>query len=91
VRDLKDATFIRSGRAYDCAAAAEHMQLKWSNAGDRTKTARDFVRDCASTSSQTGQPYLIRFKDGRETKSADFLNQQLDPLEHPTTRPADGL
>lgn len=87
VENLKDATFIRNGTEYDCKAAAKHMRTKWEFAGDRVKTARQFIRDLASSSSETGQPYLIRFKDGREIKSGDFLSAELDKLESPSSQP----
>src|SRR5881398_1910996 len=94
VRERKDETFIRNGKEYDCEAAADHMQLKWSYAKGQIKTARQFIDKIASASSQSGKPYLIRFKDGKEIKSGDFLTQQLDRLEGKSgisaTRPADG-
>jgi len=34
----------------------------------------------ASTSSTTGRPYLIRFKDGNEIKSGDYLLLELEKL-----------
>ena len=88
VRDLKDATFIRNGKEYDCQAAAHHMQLKWSYAKGQIKTARQFIDKIASASSQSGKPYLIRFKDGQEIKSGDFLSERLDRLESESRTPA---
>lgn len=88
VQNLKDASFIRNGQAYDGKAAADHMRQKLDYAGKNVKTARDFIRLAASSSSVSGKPYLIRFKDGTEIKSADFLLNQLEHLEHPTTQPA---
>ena len=34
--------------------------------------------------SPMGKPYLIRFKDGREMKSRDFLLAELKKIEKPT-------
>jgi hypothetical protein len=83
VENLHDAKFIRNGTEYDCKAAADHMRSKWKWKRDEIKTARDFVRDVASVSSESGQPYLIRFKNGKEVKAADFLTAELDKLERP--------
>jgi hypothetical protein len=35
----------------------------------------------ASVSSTTGKPYLIRFGNGREVKSSDYLLAELKKLE----------
>ncbi len=78
---LKDALFVRNGREYDCHAAAAHMRDKWAWKRKEIKTARDFIRLAASASSISGEPYLIRFKDGRELKSGDFLLAELEKLE----------
>jgi hypothetical protein len=88
VNDLKDATFIRNGKEYDCKAAAEHMRTKWSYAKDEIHTARDFIEKAASKSLMSGKPYLIRFGDGREITSSEFLTGALNRLEHPATQPS---
>ena len=77
VASLHDAQFIRNGTAYDSTAAVSHMRTKLHAAGSRVKTAEDFVRYCASTSSISGKPYEIRFPDGHVVTSADFLRQKL--------------
>src|SRR5439155_7954555 len=81
VENFKDAKFIRNGKEYDSKAAADHMRSKWRYAGGRIKTARDFIQLVASKSSESGQPYLIRFKDGKEITSEQFLTDQLKRLE----------
>src|SRR5215471_13332137 len=80
VASLPNAQFIRNGTVYDAAAAGDHLRLKWKNAGSRVKTAEDFIRYCASTSSVSGEPYKIRFADGREMTSEQFLRQKLADL-----------
>ena len=83
VTGLPNAQFIRNGSAYDAAAAGDHLRLKLKNAGSRIKTADDFIRYCASTSSVSGEPYKIRFADGREVTAEQFLRQKLAELQHP--------
>jgi len=78
---MKDAVFVRNGTAYDGHAAAQHLRDKWRWKKSEVKTARDFIRLCASVSSQSGQPYVLRWKDGRVEKSADFFGAALDRLE----------
>lgn len=74
---LPGAQFIRNGSAYDAKAAVEHLRSKLRYAGSRVRTAEDFIRYCASESSVSGQPYEIRFSDGRVMPSADFMRQKL--------------
>ena len=81
VADLGDATFIRNGQEYDAGHAAAHMRLKLRYAGDRVKTAQDFIVYCATGSSMSGVPYSIRFHDGRSVESATFLRGKLAEYE----------
>ena len=77
IADLKDASFIRNGKAYDAGRAADHLRLKLSRAGDRVKTAEDFITYCATGSSTSGAKYEIKFGDGRTVDSATFLRGKL--------------
>lgn len=77
VETLEGAQFIRNGRAHDARAAADHLRLKLANAGDRVKTAEDFIRLCASRSSISGKPYLIRFGDGTTVEAERFFRDRL--------------
>ena len=47
----------------------------------KVKTARDFIDKVASASGTSGKPYLIRFKDGHEIKSQEFLLAELKKIE----------
>ena len=78
---LKGAVFIRNGAEYDGKAAQEHLRSKLQYAGDRVKTADEFVKYCASESSITHQPYRIRFADGKSEKTADFFSSKLKEFD----------
>ena len=84
IAELKDATFIRNGKAHDAKAAADHLRKKWDYARKEIKTARDFIEKIATQSYVGKQPYLIRFKDGREDKSGDYRSDRLKDRENPT-------
>lgn len=77
ISGLHDAQFIRNGKAYDSAAAVDHLRSKLRMAGAQVKTAEDFIRLCASESSLSGKPYEIRLANGQQLLSAQFLRQQL--------------
>jgi sulfur carrier protein ThiS len=82
VRTLDEkVVFLRNGSEYTPREAADHMSLKWKNAGKDVKTAKDFITLCATKSSVSGKPYAIRFPDGKEVPSATYLTEQLEKLE----------
>ena len=81
VAALKDATFVRNGWNYNANNAATFLRLKWETKVAEVKTAVDFIDKVASISGTSGQPYLIRFKDGSEIHSHDFLLAELKKLE----------
>lgn len=81
VANLKDASFIRNGTAYDAARAAAHLRLKLRFAGSHAKTAQDFITCCATGSSMSGIKYTIRFHDGHSVDSATFLRGKLAEYE----------
>jgi hypothetical protein len=83
VAELRDAKFIRNGKAHDAKAAAEHLRKKWDYAKKEVKTARDFIEKIATNSYMGKQPYLIRFADGREVKAGDYLSDRLKKIENP--------
>ena len=61
--------------------AATFLRLKWQANESNVKTARDFIDKVASFSGTLGKPYLIRFNDGREIKSREFLVAELRKIE----------
>ena len=81
VRALKNARFIRNGSSYSADDAATFLRLKWQANESNVKTARDFIDKVASFSGTLGKPYLIRFNDGREIKSREFLVAELRKIE----------
>jgi len=81
IANLKDAKFVRNGSAYNADSAAVFLRRKWGANESEVKTARDFIDKVASFSGTSGKPYLIRFKDGGEIKSRDFLLAQLKKLD----------
>jgi cation diffusion facilitator CzcD-associated flavoprotein CzcO len=81
VGELKDAKFIRNGSTHDVSTAVRFLRGKWEANDADVRTAKDFIDKVASASGTSGKPYLIRFKDGRETKSRDFLLAELKKLE----------
>ena len=76
VENLKGAKFIRNGSEYDGKEAAEHLRMKLQNALV-VETADDFIRLCASKSSISGKPYMIRTSDGKTIKSEEYFREKL--------------
>jgi hypothetical protein len=83
---LQGAVFIRNGSEYTAAQAVDHLRYKWKHAGERVKTAEDFIVQCATKSSMSGLAYRIRFADGKTVDSAVFFLAELAKLKKPATR-----
>lgn len=89
IEEVKDAKFVRNGRENEPKKWAAYMRVKWDRAEAEVKTAKDFIDKCASTSSVSGKPYLVKFKDGKEQKLGDFLTAELKKLEKPEEKKSD--
>jgi hypothetical protein len=83
VETLPGAVFIRNGVEYNAKAAADHLRLKLKAAGDRVRTAEDFIRLCASQSSMTGEKYRIRMADGTVLEAETFFRNRLKTPSRP--------
>jgi hypothetical protein len=81
VGELRNAQFVRNGWTYGVATAVRFLKGKWEANDAEVKSARDFIDKVGSASGTSGQPYLIRFNDGREVKSRDFLLAELIKIE----------
>ena len=77
VESLKGAAFIRNGTEYNAKDAGKHLRMKLKMAGDRVKTAEDFIEGCASRSSFSNDAYKIRLSDGTITETAPFFRAKL--------------
>ncbi len=82
VESRKDLQFIRLDVAHSAREAANVLRIKLAFAGDRVKTVDDFI-DHVATATQSGKPYYVRYPDGTEVTSAEFLRQELKRIEHP--------
>jgi hypothetical protein len=80
VRSLHDATFIRNGKEYKAADAADHLQMKREKAGKRLKTTEEFITRIASKSMLSGDPYMIRLANGKEYACEMLLRLELKKL-----------
>ncbi len=77
VETSKGLVFIRNGSEYDGAAAAKHLRMKLSYAGERLEKAEDFVKYCATESSLTHRKYMVRKADGMTVEAASYFLGQL--------------
>ena len=90
VEARKDLQFVRLDVVHSAGEAAGLLRIKLAFAGSRVKTVGDFIDHVATRSSTTGKPYFVRYPDGREVTSAEFLREELKRIEsEPTagTRP----
>ena len=83
VENLKDAKFVRNGTEYDAKTAAKFLKGKWDANSSKIQTAGDFITIAATKSTTSGKPYVIRYADGREVSSAEFLAAELKAIDAP--------
>ncbi len=76
VENLKGVKFIRNGSEHNGKEAAQHLRMKLQNVLV-VETADDFIRLCASKSSVTGKPYMIKLSDGKTIKSEKYFREKL--------------
>jgi len=79
--EKSEAMFVRNGSEYSGVKAAEHLRMKRKKAGDRIKTAKDFIDYIASKSSSSGEPYYMKFKNGQKIQVRDILLHELKKIE----------
>ena len=76
-----DAVFIRNNKTYPATIAARFLRDKWAATFVPVTTAQEFIEHIASVSSTSGQPYRIRFPDGREMPTGEYLRATLQQME----------
>jgi hypothetical protein len=81
VAAANDIKFVRNGSAYNAATAATFLRRKWQANAGAVSSARDFIEKVATASGTSGKPYLIRFQDGSEIQSRQFLLAELTKIE----------
>jgi hypothetical protein len=81
VENLEGGKFYRNGEWHTPKEAAAHLRMKWKNAGNRIKTVKQFIDKIATSSSLTGQPYKVKYKDGKVLESRVFFYLQLNKLK----------
>jgi hypothetical protein len=84
VADMKGAKFVRNDTEHDASTAAKFLRGKWQANEAGVKTAKDFIDKVASVSSTSGKPYVIRFQDGKEVRSGEYLTEVLRKLDQPS-------
>ncbi len=75
--ETADATFIRNGQAHTPQEAVAHVRAKYEHFKGQIKTPEDFIRLAATKSLLTGQPYLVRTRDGKEMPLNAWLSNAL--------------
>lgn len=68
--------FVRNGKAYPVADAADHLRRK-QQAARKDLSPEQFIEQIASKSSISGEPYLIRCKDLADEPSGPWLRRAL--------------
>ena len=80
--ETSSCTFNRNGTWYPAAEAKTHLLRKLKYLEDRgaVESAEHFIERAASSSSTTGQPYLVKCGSGATVQSGTWLLSQLQGM-----------
>ena len=81
VENQKGMKFVRNGTEYTCEEAGKFLRGKMDAMGGEVRTARQFIKRIASKSSMSGQPYQVKFADGKTLPAEAFLDEELNRIE----------
>lgn len=86
--EQSQVVFIRNGKSYASAEAAQHLRSKLNQAANSwfapkksDWTAVMFIDKIASKSSLSGKDYLIQIPSGHVVKARDWLYEKLRIME----------
>ena len=80
--EASSCTFNRNGTWYPATEAKSHLLRKLKYLEDRgaVESAEQFIERVASSSSTTGQPYLVQCGSGAPVQSGTWLLSQLQGM-----------
>jgi len=83
--EASSCTFNRNGTWYPATEAKSHLLRKLKYLEDRgaVETTEQFIERAASSSSTTGQPYLVQCGSGAPVQSGTWLRSQLQGVRSP--------
>lgn len=70
----KGLRFIRNGKEYSAAHAAEFLRRKWKEKCAQVDSIEQFIETCATKSSTSGLPYQVKL-EGQTRPAADWLRE----------------
>ena len=73
--------FIRNGEVHTGVRASLHLVWKYQRKTKLVKNVNDFIREIATGSSLSGEPYLIEVSSGVRYQVKDLLTNELRMLE----------
>ena len=82
VEARSDLRFVRLDAPHSASEAAQMLRVKLAYAGSRVRTVDDFI-DGIATATLSGKPYYVRYPDGHQVTSAEFLRAELRRIDAP--------
>lgn len=81
-----DERFIRNGKVHNGKQARQWLLYKKGHWVNGVGTAEDFITRVASFSQKTGEPYLVKYSDGRTYSLASVLKNELSAFDQQQNR-----
>ncbi|MFC1883190.1 DUF5329 family protein [Thermodesulfobacteriota bacterium] len=72
-----NCVFIRNGDEHNTTEAVEHILRKYEYFEEDIRRTEDFIELCATKSTISKKPYLIRCGNNKQTKVKDWLLEEL--------------
>ncbi len=76
--ETSECAFLRNDVPYSSREAAAHIRKKYDYLGDKIGSAEEFIELCASSSSASGKPYMIKCGDSEPVSSSTWLRKKLE-------------
>jgi hypothetical protein len=76
-----DIRFLRNGKEYSAAQAADFLRGKFQWQIENIATVQEFIDRVGTRSTTSGDVYKVRLGDGRIVACAEFLTQELRRLD----------
>jgi hypothetical protein len=89
--EKSDCIFIRNHKAHTAKEAVSHIKKKYDHFKDEIKTPEDFIRLSASKSLISGDPYMVKIREGRLMKSEVWLLEALTAYRQKQHGEPDGV
>jgi hypothetical protein len=75
--ETSGCVFVRNDVPYTAGEAVDHIRKKYNHLREKIGSTEEFIELCATQSSMSGKPYLIKCGDSKAVSSRSWLEEKL--------------